>query len=111
VKIDLHEQLIAWRATDVPRGWRERLFARIAAAVFARPALYRAAGRAARWVWPVLSRRWPGNPASSWLASRELPAHPGASFNSRWRAKTREERSLAKPNGERRRARMRGEDP
>jgi len=86
VKIDLHEQLIAWRATDVPRGRRERVLARIAAAVFERPALYRIAGRAARWVWPAVSRRWPGNPASPWLAARALPAHPGASFRERWRA-------------------------
>ena len=92
VKIDLHEQLIAWRATDVPRGRRERGLARIAAAVFARPTLYRVAGRAARLAWPALSRRWPGNPAAPWLVSRALPTHPGASFRTRWRARTREER-------------------
>jgi len=89
VKIDLHEQLIAWRATDVPRGRRERVLARIAAAVFESPALYRAAGRVARLVWPALSRRWLGNPASAWLVSRELPAHPGASFRERWHARVR----------------------
>jgi len=90
VKIDLHEQLIAWRATDVPRGARERWLARLAARVLASPALYQLAGRAARVVWPVLSRRWPGNPAAAWLAARALPEHPGASFRARWRARRRE---------------------
>ena len=89
VKLDLHEQLIAWRATDVPRGRRERVLARLCAAVLASPTLYRLAGRAARVVWPALSRRWPGNPASAWLASRALPEHPGASFRARWRARER----------------------
>ncbi len=91
IKIDLHEQLISWRATAVPRGRRERMLAWIAAAVMARPALYRAAGRFARWLWPALSRRWPGNPASPWLEARALPPHPGASFRTRWRARTRAE--------------------
>lgn len=89
VKIDLHEQLISWRATDVPRGARERLLARLASAVLAHPSLYRIAAGAARAAWPVLSRRWPGNPASAWLASRALPEHPGASFRARWRARRR----------------------
>jgi len=89
VKIDLHEQLIAWRASDVPRGLRERLLSRLAAAWLSSPALHALAGLALRAAWPVLSRRWPGNPASPWLASRELPAHPGASFRARWRARAR----------------------
>ena len=89
VKIDLHEQLISWRSTHVPRGPRERVLARVAAAVLARPALYRLAGRAARLAWPVLSRRWPGNPATAWLEARALPEHPGASVRARWRARER----------------------
>lgn len=90
VKIDLHEQLIAWRASDVPRGLRERLLSRLAAACLSGPALYFLAGLALRAAWPALSRRWPGNPVSPWLTSRELPAHPGASFRARWRARGRE---------------------
>ena len=92
VKIDLHEQLVSWRATDVSRGPLERAVARIAAGALASPAIYRFAGRAARLFWPVLSRRWPGNPASPWLLSRALPAHPGASFRARWRARSRREK-------------------
>jgi len=88
VKIDLHEQLVSWRATDVPRGGFERAVARLSAGVLASPRLYRLAGRAARLLWPVLSRRWPGNPASPWLAARALPEHPGASFRTRWRERS-----------------------
>ncbi len=91
VRIDLHEQLVAWRASHVPRGRGERLLARLAAALLARPVWYGLAGRAARGLWPALSRRWPGNPASPWLAARALPPHPGASFRTRWRARTRED--------------------
>ncbi len=86
VKIDLHEQLISWRTTDVPRGLRARALSRLAAGVLSYPTLYALAGRIARALWPLLSRSWPGNPASAWLASRALPEHPGPSFRARWRA-------------------------
>jgi len=84
VKIDLHEQLLAWRreAPALPAPLRRG--ARIAAAIFARPRLYRAAALAARLAWPLLGRRSARNPAAPWLASRELPPHPGESFRSRW---------------------------
>jgi L-lactate dehydrogenase complex protein LldF len=84
VDIDLHGQLLAWRR-EVPAlalGWR--LGARIAAALLARPWSYRLSGRALRALWPLLGRRWPGNPATPWLAARALPPHPGASFARRW---------------------------
>jgi L-lactate dehydrogenase complex protein LldF len=85
VSIDLHEQLLAWRrdAPAVPPGLRR--VAQLAAAVMARPRLWRAAAGSARVLWPLLARRWPGNPAAPWLAARELPAHPGPSFRARWR--------------------------
>jgi L-lactate dehydrogenase complex protein LldF len=89
VKIDLHEQLVAWRARGVPRGAGRRAFDRLAAEVMARPALYRLAGSALRALWPLLGARWPGNPVEPWLAARALPAHPGASFRARWRARER----------------------
>jgi L-lactate dehydrogenase complex protein LldF len=83
VRIDLHRQLLAWRreAPALPAGMR--LTTRVAAAVLARPRLYRAGSRVLRWLWPMLSRRWPGHPLAGWLASRELPPHPGASFAER----------------------------
>jgi L-lactate dehydrogenase complex protein LldF len=91
VRIDLHRQLLAWRGEEpaLPRGLA--VTTRVAAAVLARPRLYRACSRALRWVWPLLSRRWPGHPLAGWLASRELPPHPGASFAERYARLRREE--------------------
>jgi len=87
VRIDLHDQLVAWRGSDsLPRPASRRLL-RVAGAILSRPLAYRLAGLAARALWPVLGRRLPGNPASAWLAARELPAHPGASFRARFRAR------------------------
>jgi L-lactate dehydrogenase complex protein LldF len=93
VRIDLHRQLLAWRreAPTLPTGLR--LSARIAASVLARPRLYRTGSRVLRWLWPLLSRRWPGHPLGGWLGSRELPPHPGASFAARYaRLRRAEER-------------------
>jgi L-lactate dehydrogenase complex protein LldF len=88
VGIDLHDQLYAWRTQARPR-LRRALALRAAAALLARPRLYRLAGWLLRAVWPVLARRWPANPAGAWLAARELPQHPGASFAPRWRRRSR----------------------
>ncbi|MDX1648621.1 MAG: lactate utilization protein B [Myxococcota bacterium] len=85
VGIDLHAQLLAWRREAPPRRPIRRAALRVAAAVMERPRLYRAAGALARVAWPLLGRRWPGNPAGAWLAERALPPHPGASFRVRWR--------------------------
>ncbi len=85
VKIDLHGQLLAWRRERPTLDARERLAARIGAALLLRPTLFRVAGRAARALWPLLRRPWWGNPAAPWLRARELPDHPGRSFSARWR--------------------------
>jgi L-lactate dehydrogenase complex protein LldF len=84
VRIDLHGQLLAWRRERPALGRLARAGLRVAAGVMARPTLFRLAGRAARGLWPLLSRRFPGNPASGWLRGRELPAHPGESFRRRY---------------------------
>jgi len=88
VRIDLHGQLLAWRreAPALPVGLR--LGARVAGVVLARPRLFRATGRLLRRLWPLLERRFPGNPARAWLASRALPPHPGPSFAERWAARS-----------------------
>jgi L-lactate dehydrogenase complex protein LldF len=83
VKIDLHEQLLAWRHERPSAGVTERALTRAAAFVLARPALYALAARAARFVWPLLARRFPGNPAGAWLGARELPALAAESFRAR----------------------------
>ncbi|HTO05632.1 MAG TPA: lactate utilization protein B [Myxococcota bacterium] len=85
VKIDLHDQLLAWRGSDSvpvapPPGTR------LAAAALRHPLAYRAVALAARLVWPWLGRLRVG-PARAWLASRELPEHPGESFRARMRAR------------------------
>jgi L-lactate dehydrogenase complex protein LldF len=84
VRIDLHGQLLAWRRERPALGPLAGAGLRAAGRVFERPALFRLAGRAARLLWPMLSRRFPGNPASAWLHGRELPAHPGESFRQRY---------------------------
>jgi L-lactate dehydrogenase complex protein LldF len=84
VRIDLHGQLLAWRRERPALGPAARALARAAAGVLLRPALFRLAGRALRGLWPLLSRRFPGNPAGAWLRGRELPAHPGESFRGRY---------------------------
>ncbi len=85
VRIDLHDQLLRWRRTQArPRGG-ERVLYRLAAAMLVRASLFRGVGWLVRFAWPLLARRWPGNPARAWLAGRELPEHPGASFATRYR--------------------------
>jgi L-lactate dehydrogenase complex protein LldF len=64
VAIDLHDQLLAWRRERPSPARGERLVVRMAAAAMARPRAYRAAGRALRILWPLLARRWPGNPST-----------------------------------------------
>jgi L-lactate dehydrogenase complex protein LldF len=85
VRIDLHGQLLAWRRERPVLGPAARAGARVAAGVLRRPGHFRLAGRAARGLWPILSRRFPGNPAGAWLRGRELPRHPGESFRARYR--------------------------
>jgi L-lactate dehydrogenase complex protein LldF len=89
VKIDLHDQLVAWRASDSPRAPSSRLTARWAAALLARPFTYRLAGLALRALWPLARRRFGANPANAWLVARELPTHPGPSFRARFASRGR----------------------
>jgi L-lactate dehydrogenase complex protein LldF len=83
VRIDLHGQLLAWRR-ERPAPRVTRAAARLAAATLAYPPLYRLAAGAARGLWPLLGRRFPGNPAGAWLRGRELPELPRESFRARW---------------------------
>ena len=86
VRIDLHEQLLAWRRELPQPDPGLARAARAAAALMARPRLWRAATRAARLAWPLLP--WlarAGGPPGAWARARALPAHPGPSFRERWR--------------------------
>lgn len=80
VQIDLHEQLLAWRRETPALPPSLRRGARLAAAVMARPRLYRAAARLARLAWPLL-----GRVPTGWTRVRAWPEHPGPSFAERWR--------------------------
>ena len=87
VRIDLHDQLLAWRREARTAGPLERAFTALAGLLLAQPALYRASGRLLRALWPMLGRRFPGNPVAGWLRVRELPPHPGERFADQWRAR------------------------
>jgi L-lactate dehydrogenase complex protein LldF len=84
VRIDLHEQLLAWRRERplLPRPLA--LAGRAAAALLGRPRAWRAVMRLARIAGPLLAFGARVGPGAGWLAARELPAPPGPSFRTRW---------------------------
>lgn len=84
VRIDLHDQLLAWRREVSPPRGAEGVAARLAAFAFRHPRIYRLGGTLARLAWPVLGWRFPGNPLQGWLHGRALPPHPGSTFATRW---------------------------
>ncbi|HEY0715840.1 MAG TPA: lactate utilization protein B [Polyangia bacterium] len=86
VKIDLHDQLLAWRrrlhaAGAVPAA--RRWMAGATTAILSRPWLYRLLGRFMRGAWRGLRRRFFGNPLRAWLDERDLPPPPGRAFRDR----------------------------
>ncbi|HTO55872.1 MAG TPA: lactate utilization protein B [Myxococcota bacterium] len=87
VRINLHEQLVQWRSSDSLRGQGRLPGTRLGAALLASPALYRAAGLAARIGWPLLGRVLRPRLLRGWLSARELPEHPGPSFRARFGAR------------------------
>ena len=83
VKIDIHEQLYAWRQVIAREGHpptRKRWLMRIAGMVFSRPRWYRALGRGARWALRRLPRRLLYARFNAWGRARELPEAPNQSF-------------------------------
>jgi L-lactate dehydrogenase complex protein LldF len=83
VKIDLHNQLLAWRkhivARKLMKGSKRRLMW-LAGAVLRRPRLYAAAGRAARAMLRILPRWLVYSRFNPWGRQRELPTPPKESF-------------------------------
>jgi L-lactate dehydrogenase complex protein LldF len=84
-KIDLTAELLAWRRrlqAEAPLA--HRLASRIARWLLARPRLYALVGKIVRSFWPLLKRRWPGNPLGGWIEARELPPAPKHAFRDLW---------------------------
>jgi L-lactate dehydrogenase complex protein LldF len=87
VKIDLHDQLLAWRRRIAAEGHlplSKRLGMKIGAWVLTKPQLYAAGGWLARRMWPLLQWRW--GPARAWTKDRDLPPAPAQSFRAQWAA-------------------------
>jgi L-lactate dehydrogenase complex protein LldF len=87
VKIDLHEQLLSWRARVASDGhvpFAKRLAMRIGAQVMNEPWLYALGGWFVRKLWPLITRL-PGGPLEPWTRTRDLPPAPEQSFRGWWR--------------------------
>lgn len=82
VKIDIHQQLWKWRQVLAAEGYvatSKKAGMKGMAFVLARPALYRFAGKAGRWmmrVFPFLVK----NKLNPWYKQREMPLSPKQSF-------------------------------
>jgi L-lactate dehydrogenase complex protein LldF len=88
VKIDLHNQLIAWRKLLAARkliGKSKRRVMAATSAVLKRPRLYGLAGRVGRWLLRWAPRRLVYNRFNVWGRQRELPAPPKQSFREWYR--------------------------
>lgn len=83
VKINIHEQLWKWRQVISAEGLTtpsKKIGMQLMAWVLARPAVYRFAGKTARWVTanlPFLVKNKTWNP---WFKQREMPEAPRQSF-------------------------------
>ncbi|HJV61944.1 MAG TPA: lactate utilization protein B [Albitalea sp.] len=91
VKINIHEQIFAWRKViaeqrQLPAAKKEAM--RIAGRILASPRLYRAAVEAAAAGLAHLPRFMIYNPFNAWGRQRELPASPPMTFR-QWYLKNR----------------------
>jgi L-lactate dehydrogenase complex protein LldF len=103
VKIDLHNQLLAWRKVIAERGLLEkskRRLMRMASFVLRRPRLFAAAGRMGRLALRLAPRWLIYNRFNPWGRQRELPVPPRESFR-QWYRRERSERATgdASQNG------------
>jgi L-lactate dehydrogenase complex protein LldF len=88
VRIDLHDQLLAWRRALVERKvvpLRKRAAMRVASLVLRSTTLYRLAGALARLALRALPHRVVGALAFGWARQRELPVPPRESFRAWYR--------------------------
>lgn len=94
VKIDLHNQLLAWRKVIAERGFLEkskRRLMRMAGFVLRRPRLFAAAGRMGRLALRLAPRWMVYNRFNPWGWQRELPVPPRESFRQWYRRERRDQ--------------------
>ena len=92
VKVDLHDQLLAWRRVVVEAGHlpgSKALAMKIAGKVLASPTLYGAVGKAAK-LMNLMPRFMLYNPGNKWGKQRELPLPAKQSFREQYRRRRRE---------------------
>ncbi|OHB80325.1 MAG: 4Fe-4S ferredoxin [Planctomycetes bacterium RBG_16_64_10] len=92
VKIDLHDQLFAWRQEVVRHRllpWSKRWLMRLASTVLRRTWLFSLGGKLARWTVPHLPRWMVYHRLNPWGRQRELPPFPRRSFREQYRRKNR----------------------
>lgn len=99
VKINIHEQIFAWRkvlseAHEIPLV--KSTMMKAAGELLSRPALYRAAIAAADSALRHLPKFLIYNPVNTWTRGREMPEAPRQTFHSWWK-----ENRLSKKAGER----------
>jgi L-lactate dehydrogenase complex protein LldF len=97
VKIDIHQQLLAWRGELVqlrllPKTKRWPMW--WASQVFRRPWLYALLGKTARAALSWTPRFLVYNPLNGWGRQRELPTPPARSFRDQFK-----DRKARTPNG------------
>jgi L-lactate dehydrogenase complex protein LldF len=89
VRINIHEQLYAWRRIIAAGGLlpgKKRLVMRLAGVVLGSPALYRLSTALARTAVRILPRGLLYTRLNGWGRDRELPTPPSESFAS-WHAR------------------------
>jgi L-lactate dehydrogenase complex protein LldF len=91
VKINIHEQLYAWRqeiASEHLLGVAKSTSMTVMAKILSSSTLYRVTGKVARWSLSNLPRKLFYNSLNAWGKGRELPQPPAYSFNE-WYRKNR----------------------
>ncbi|MFN8390535.1 MAG: lactate utilization protein B [Bdellovibrionota bacterium] len=84
VKINLHEQLLMWRA-EIPLPLKKRAIFKATKIVLERPGLYAAAGKIGRRLLTILPRNLLYSRLNIWGRNRELPIAPQKSFREQYR--------------------------
>ena len=88
VKIDLHNQLLAWRKEIAAAGFLDiskRISMKLGSFVFRNPRLYNLGGKLVRLLLRVLPRWMIYNRFNTWGWQRDLPEAPKQSFRERYR--------------------------